>query len=283
MIARAWSRVGIPIAVSLGVGLICSVVVAWGFALYGKSSVGSAGTISVRTFSASNLPGQVHFCQSSHRGIIQRAIWVSAAGDEQSMGLERAGRFMADLSENQFVYWVNDSRVREAMWPWCVPLPSRPHDADYGYAVLASGWPLPCMRAYAYVKDPSSSWDMRWIFDADEAPVAAQDFPLVRGVPLQPLWRGLLIDSSLYACVPLAGFGIHLAYKRLLRRSRRRRGLCAYCAYPRGANGSRVCVECGRECFQAEEELGRDARSTAPDSLRPGAECAASIEIEPDR
>jgi hypothetical protein len=74
----------------------------------------------------------------------------------------------------------------------------------------------------------------------DHVPVVGFMLP-VRVVPIGLAWRGLLVNTLLYAA-PLAG----LAWLLVVTRRRRRvaRGQCPFCGYPVGS--SAACTECGR-------------------------------------
>lgn len=59
-------------------------------------------------------------------------------------------------------------------------------------------------------------------------------------LPIKPLWPGFLANSLFYASIPwLLMFGV----STLKRRRRARRGLCVQCAYP--IAGLNLCPECG--------------------------------------
>ncbi len=70
---------------------------------------------------------------------------------------------------------------------------------------------------------------------------------IARALPLRPIWRGLLIDSLLFAVpwllfISLATLTTHALRTRL----RHRRGLCPRCAYNlRGLPLNSPCPECG--------------------------------------
>jgi hypothetical protein len=63
-----------------------------------------------------------------------------------------------------------------------------------------------------------------------------------RGLPLRPIWPGLLANSAFYA----AGFFIIARTTRTARRLRRMsRGHCPRCAYDRESLYTTPCPECG--------------------------------------
>ena len=110
--------------------------------------------------------------------------------------------------------------------------------------VEARGWPFRAMGGAVVLSPeivPRSIVETRsaWIWPRDQS-LSGLRVVDVRFIPLQPLWRGLLMDSVFYAVILWLLFAATFA----LRRWRRiRRGLCPKCAYPVGT--STVCTECG--------------------------------------
>lgn len=68
----------------------------------------------------------------------------------------------------------------------------------------------------------------------------------IRNIPLRPIWRGTIVNSMVFATV---FWGALFAWRDARRLIRQRRGLCAFCGYPRGA--AERCTECGRPMTQA--------------------------------
>jgi hypothetical protein len=62
-------------------------------------------------------------------------------------------------------------------------------------------------------------------------------------LPLQPVWPGFLIDTTVYGALWLAA--IVLAPDRVRRLIRLRHGSCPACGYPVAAGGTPGCPECG--------------------------------------
>ncbi|XVJ58388.1 MAG: hypothetical protein HEQ23_02910 [Tepidisphaera sp.] len=77
-----------------------------------------------------------------------------------------------------------------------------------------------------------------WDLPSPLNPLATQPVRL----PLHPRWPGLALNSTFYGSLIAVGFWM---VGPAVRASRRRRGLCEACTYPRGT--SAVCTECGRE------------------------------------
>jgi hypothetical protein len=113
--------------------------------------------------------------------------------------------------------------------------------------ILAAGWPMKALVGRQYLQ-----------FDFDARPGTfrehighergvlrfGHDAPRKGWLPIAPLWPGFVIDTALYGCPVLIGFGA----SDIRRWRRRRRGLCAHCAYDlRGLSKGAACPECGRE------------------------------------
>lgn len=123
----------------------------------------------------------------------------------------------------------------------------------------AAGWPMLAMWCdmersspeYGSARDPWSSVAL-----SSRLTGRAGLYGPVDRMPLRPIWPGFAINTLVYAFVIGAAWS---GVGTLCRAIRRRRGLCARCAYPVGA--SPVCTECG-----AAVKFGRahEEGSTAP-------------------
>ena len=110
-------------------------------------------------------------------------------------------------------------------------------DCTEEVAVIQCGWPLPAFRGVAL---PSRMLGTEYEHAVRLRPAPASGrHTQFRMIPLQPLWLGLLVDSSFFAALAV---GIS-AIPWCRRRARIRRGLCPSCAYPVG--DSSPCTECG--------------------------------------
>lgn len=116
-----------------------------------------------------------------------------------------------------------------------------PAGADHhGQEVRAYGFPLPALQSENNMSDVRvEPWTWRrGIWYAPWEP----EFSLrPSALPLVPCWPGVLVDTMFYASIALLA---RPAFKGLRGRSRRRRGLCAACAYQVGHAGG-ACSECG--------------------------------------
>lgn len=162
-----------------------------------------------------------------------------------------SGSVMAEVFSNQKT--IDDlapewSRPLLVPWGWN----ARPGPADPGFRdriVIARGWPfralsctlegVPNMAYWTYKPIhgliPSDSWR------GFNARMPAADPPVT--LPTRPLWPGFTADAAVFAA---AWFLALFIPGPLLRTIRRRRGLCAHCAYNlRGLPANPVCPECG--------------------------------------
>lgn len=64
-----------------------------------------------------------------------------------------------------------------------------------------------------------------------------------RRLPIDPIWPGLLLNSSLYAAI---AYGVTFGAVQGRRLVRRRRGRCPMCAYDLAGITADVCPECGK-------------------------------------
>jgi hypothetical protein len=104
----------------------------------------------------------------------------------------------------------------------------------------ADGWPLPALSAEARW----SSFDALGMSKVVGGVLVGSKkvFPRdgVRILPLQPIWRGLIINTAIYVLLWYALLSVGGIRSRL----RRRRGLCGCCGYKLQPDQSR-CSECG--------------------------------------
>lgn len=103
-----------------------------------------------------------------------------------------------------------------------------------------AGWPL---HAFYGSRDPNqpSIQPTLWKPPTAITPAPSRTITLVREFPLTPIWRGIAVNSSLFAGAFLI---LAIALKHLRRALRLRSGLCPHCKYPAGR--SPVCTECGQ-------------------------------------
>ena len=117
-------------------------------------------------------------------------------------------------------------------------------DGDQGqttlFAELAAGWPMISVHYCVLSFIPSTSPPR---FEPEWAGLGLSRKPgLLHALPVLPIWTGFVVNTVVYATVTM---GAMLAPGWVVRRRRRRRGLCVWCGYPRGEG--EVCSECGKE------------------------------------
>ena len=238
---RRWKRiVAIALLLLLG-GAVVNVAVAWTSAVYG--TMDRSGTI--------HLPNQA-----------ERAIWRDPApsivtGEPALVVRSRSWGFagmhmVGDRPPDSTLETSGDEEgiVADIQFSSHV---GRPDVLD-AVLVVNAGWPLPALEGRRWHLSIPVGWhfsETGFAIQQGERARSVSDFELPvnvntagagesRMLPLLPLWWGFTINTLLYGMILwLLLFG-PFAARRMLRR---RRGLCAKCAYPIGA--SPVCTECG--------------------------------------
>lgn len=152
--------------------------------------------------------------------------------EDQEVPLEEA---VPGWAMEELLGWIDDD-----------PLPLQWAEAR---AILATGWPLPCMYS-TYDQQPSNGY---WWFKARDgikvapAPANPNHFaplsPRERVLPMRFVWFPAVVCSMFWALIwamLLLGPG---ASRRF---ARKRRGKCVACGYDRrGIDASARCPECG--------------------------------------
>lgn len=130
------------------------------------------------------------------------------------------------MTRDDFDQWLESFNL-----PAWVAQP-RPDEPDAVYTTVAAGWPMPALK----------SVERRSI-----GQMPGRDQPL----PCVPIWRGVVLDTLLYAAVWLLIIGLPVVLARRVRAARRARlGKCPICAYNLagtgiGSAGKLTCPECG--------------------------------------
>lgn len=158
---------------------------------------------------------------------------VNRPGLEWVVGCERSGTLL-----NRYP----DEVKRYDAPPWWPPEGAGRH----GELACASGWPLLCFSGWQThiwmeISNEHGDWRTNYHWSIPISPSDDwkwESFPVL--LPVQPLWRGLAVNSvvsSLVLAALVEGFG------ELRRRLRRGRGVCERCAYE--VTGLQRCSECG--------------------------------------
>jgi hypothetical protein len=111
------------------------------------------------------------------------------------------------------------------------------------FMVSTCGWPFRSAVARTFMRDPQSEHFSTGIMvpTTNWPPWLKRGVPPLTVLPVQPIWRGLLANTVLYAAVIGA---LTLGPSHLRRRRRRARGLCIRCGYQLAPAVPR-CPECG--------------------------------------
>jgi hypothetical protein len=106
----------------------------------------------------------------------------------------------------------------------------------------ARGWPLPalwCSLDSAGIDAGTTTRPVRGGFRISGNGASSGQF---RALPMRPIWRGVAIDTSVFALGWAVAIPVFVAARAWIRC---RRGLCPRCAYAILAAPSAVCPECG--------------------------------------
>lgn len=103
----------------------------------------------------------------------------------------------------------------------------------------ARGWPWPALWCGITAAGPGFAAEGGMAFEWRGAALSASEF---RAIPLRPIWRGLALDTALWAAAWLVAAEGAWWARRL---TRHRRGLCLECAYDLRGSVQTACPECG--------------------------------------
>lgn len=179
-------------------------------------------------------------------------------------GYASVDRFRASVS---FSRWHTTSWAVVQPW-WLTVDPDHYPDAKL-FSVYACGWPVPCLYNVSGVRFPPPRSDGSLI--SAGAIRVAKRRNLGGLIPYFILWKGLAVNTVVYASVVLAIWHAKIVCVRALRA---RRGCCRYCGYELGP--MMICPECGRERVESgaavgtRELAGSDQPSVPPGTIRLG-------------
>lgn len=197
------------VAISLAIGLIVNVLVAWGLSTWSTGDPQHANYDAPGVGWPARAPGDWP----------EPDMWMN--GDGFGMRMCGAGANLHRL--------IDTHRLD----------PSVKH---YSMIIKEYGWPwlaLSRRRQWTQVMRSFQNEPMAWWEEGFETPHWVKPIH-DSGIPVNPLWSGLVGNMCVYAAV--AG-GLAAGLKELRHRRRRSRGLCVACAYP--VRGLVVCPECG--------------------------------------
>ncbi len=230
-------RVAVLLA-SLALGAIINIVVAWSCAL--GVTPEASGTGYLRSLDAPTWAGSI-----SRKTGACRVISHLTAPKPLRVGIQTDDPDIAREYRERVEPRVAALRERHLAMPvpgWCRA--SRPpHSADYNLSFIdeARGWPLLSLRcSYRFLgrrmrtRGPVSGG----------VPLANRPTPHVhrqhRALPLVPIGLGFCVNTLFFAAFAWPVIRTLLMVRS---RTRKRRGRCPTCGYPRGQ--SSICSECG--------------------------------------
>lgn len=255
------ARLIFRILLTPALGVLTTIAIAWGFALWPLPT--SSSTL---YSSMTGLPGPKPIMVPEYRGgpapfdVVQ---W-------QATGLERreyrgSGMVFGNFEPSRMPGILSD-RARSGLWtaqsmglfpPLWGQAPDTKPDASgapwvesvqdargWPFLALACEWPVyasaPAVFTFYSALKPNNAIALP---DAIASPFGGVAEPL-RALPCRPIWRGLLADITIYS----AAWGALLFIPgRIRRHLRLRRSLCPTCAYDLSATGGPPsgCPECG--------------------------------------
>ncbi len=237
---------------SLALGLIITIALAWASARWNQIVFTSFCPVST------SPPGQsVAFILNHWEGPAGQRVSLAhfyggvSKPDDPDFALRAMHSAAADLLH---------STTKENLWPWWTSTPDpQPTDILWAGEVQdARGWPLPAFRSKWLIECTRSTPGP--LTTAGRAPFAnvyhlhgGLELPLIepmypardstlRALPLIPIWRGLLLDTLLFAAIIAI---VHSSVRALRSHLRRRRGHCPRCNYDLLHNVEAGCSECG--------------------------------------
>jgi hypothetical protein len=179
-------------------------------------------------------------------------------------GYARVGRFRSSVS---FSRW--DTTSWAVVRPWWLTVDPDRYPDSIRFSVYACGWPLPCLYNVGGVRFPPPRSDGSSI--SAGAIRVGRRYALGGYIPYFVLWKGLTVNTVVYASVVLAIWHAKIACVRAIRV---RRGRCRYCGYELGP--IIICPECGRERIDTDAAptthtlTGSDQPSVSPGTIRLG-------------
>ncbi len=240
------TRLLIRLMICSALGVITTVLLAWSCALGPDPSWPDERLKGYLHWDGDGHLWRVHLFQRRGSVVLFSASFPDRRRPGPSLERLQAGTQvpgMTLLADEAIPHWsrfhrtLNAAELAELRTVW--------HEHAYGWPMLSleyrteSDWrtrgtngkllnqPRPLRMIDAIVTTPSTPILRRWDY-----------------LPIGIIWRGLLLDSGLYATIWLA---LLFAPRPLRRMIRRTRGLCIKCGYDLRGTSKGVCPECGAE------------------------------------
>jgi hypothetical protein len=230
------------VSLSLVAGGLTTVAVAWVFALHPMERWGEHRPDQSPRSYRIVPPGQRFFVRAS---FVQGIGWLRVESRFH-------GRIFAPVADDPTLgprLNRRSPRVEQVARAWLrahQDLPEALRAPGNGLSRTASGWPALALsfdtrlQRYASTRPQPVTGGIRL---AGLPPTGGALGTQQPALPLQPIWRGFLLDTALYGAMWLAA--LLLAPDRLRRAARLRRGACPACGYALAAGCTPGCPECG--------------------------------------
>lgn len=220
-------------------GLTTSIAIAWALAAWLPNSH-CTHDFSIESLQFSSY-GRIETTTHERSGMIRR-VWCV---DEVAFAGFSLPPMAVDGPIRENVAWSRD-RVLGDDWGWMPAVRQRdPRVPDWAFED-ARGWPIPCLW---YASTMTPAFPIRGgtppltlhggLLLTSPTPSSAAE---IHALPYLPIWKGLIINTTLYTTLwAVAWAAFHFTRLTL----RRRRGLCPTCAYDLKHNLPAGCPECG--------------------------------------
>lgn len=225
-------------------GVVMTVLSAWALALWTPLPAPVSNASALVIFAEHGIEGQSPHVRAQHGfGLsVKQTTWFTEFGADDSV-TEGGARLEGGMT----VRGSGASGGRQQVLIFRAGVRSWRH---MQVREVRAGWPMPALRATARSRGTDTGPDGQplpelgpletGIPDAEQRLPARLRLHAARTLPLQPEWTGFIVNSVLFACVPL---GFIVGHRWMRMRVRNRLGLCLSCAYP--VQGMDICPECG--------------------------------------
>jgi hypothetical protein len=239
------------IAAAVGLGLITTVLVAWGLVLFAPPT--NRVFIACYLNSSEAILVIQETVQSPERTAFTEWYYLCPADSSEI----QPDRFNPTFEpswrlDNQTLPAACDAMERAFEHPVLPAWVPRSIDAPtgaIGYLHLSAGWPLRCLRSTGYIEGVNQPFRMQWSLRF--RPPRSAPHPVTRNapppsdgtLPLLPIPLGFAANTALFSA---AWWVLLLGHRDVRRVIRRRRNLCEHCAYSRESLAPATpCPECG--------------------------------------
>jgi len=239
------------IVIAATIGLVAPVCVGWGLVVMCADRAMSESTYSYRSLGA-----HVLWTGSFRQAGLQRYAWAEVPPS-------RIDEIVRDLRQSDPTASEKSLLNPVVLWEWTSIRKHVVLGLDSAAKLgaqdeIAAGFPFLSVRsARSSVPDGSTQWvqgeatgaiGLRWLTTFG---VAAGAGGIQYGLPITPIWPGVLGNFAVYFCGTLAAAFFAWDLRRILRR---KRGCCQECGYDLAGHLDPRCPECGVLCVRTSSQ-----------------------------